>query len=315
MRALQRIPTSDVVHLFQPFLPGAIPWLVGRLRARRPLIVYDWDDLWWNSWEQQLFLEEKTTMPWRKRLAIVQRNWMEKYLPAWSDLVTTCSQPLARRASERGAALVQVVPNGADDRDCFDEGNIRKRFGLRDDAFYLGFAGWTLMHVEWCLELLRRVRGWLPTARLAFCGADPRTLGLSDLLLSEACDFLGVLSPGDCAAFCRAADLLLLPLLDNDINQARFPMKFAEYAASGTPFLCSAVGECLIWADRVPSVRLAPPSEDGWLEAGEACVRAIEASTMNAKDNQNTRCRELLWNEVVGVLEEAYQRGCELRRK
>jgi glycosyltransferase involved in cell wall biosynthesis len=41
----------------------------------------------------------------------------------------------------------------------------------------------------------------------------------------------------------KSATLLLIPLLDTDRDNARFPHKIAEYCASGTPFVTTATGE------------------------------------------------------------------------
>lgn len=47
-------------------------------------------------------------------------------------------------------------------------------------------------------------------------------------------------------SYYKNADLLLVPLRNNDQDRARYPQKIAEYAASGRPIISNAVGQIAI---------------------------------------------------------------------
>ncbi len=304
IRSLQRLPEADICHLFQPFLPGFISWWKARFRRPKPVLIYDWDDIWWNDWEQHLY-RTRAIGGMMKRLGVRIRNRLEQRFPALADGVTVVSRELAKMAADRGAKRVHLVPVGASRPPVYDKSQARNRLKLSQTQFLLGFAGWTLTSVHWCVALLERVRTFLPNSSIAFCGANPSSLGFQKQMEDGSIHYLGILSKADCEMFCQAVDVLLLPLQDIDVHRCGFAGKFGEYAASGTPVLCSAVGECARVIPGFAQIVPAPPTLEGWLEAGEKMVREV-ISGQRERVRGNIDLGEMDWATIGYNLEIFY---------
>ena len=266
-RLVQKIERADVYHLFQPNENSALLWLaLQKLRANEgALFAWDWDDLWCGG---LLTPETVPNMPrWRYRLI----DRFEHTLPRRAELVTTCSDYLARLGPQprHGGCgdpqrLGPAMPP--------DRASLRARLGLRSEAFYLGFIGWTPTEVTWCLDALARLDG---NVRLASCGYDIRQNLGAYPGLTDRVDYLGKLPPDDARQLMNAIDVGLLPLADSHFNRSRLPIKFADYLAAGVPAICGDVGEVGALGRRIRGAILARRRRQvgSWLRAA---VREIQ---------------------------------------
>jgi glycosyltransferase involved in cell wall biosynthesis len=256
-RVLNRYPPCDVAHLFQPFTIAACPWLWVASKQSK-VMLYDWDDLWTDGFFQgrsssfREFWERKTV------------RYLEQLLPQKADHVTTCSRFLADLAYERQAKSVTVIHNGFWPFDISEKSLARNRLGLSPDAQYIGFMGRTCHELPWCFRVFERHLSDYPNIRFAICGFPATQLENLSEAVRKRIDCLGSISPLATRDFAASIDLGLLPLEDNSFNQSRFPIKYAEYMAAGTPILCSDIGDCASVSGELPWVLKAGKTEDDW---------------------------------------------------
>ncbi len=302
--SIARVARADVYHLFQPFANAAWQWRRVR-RARRGdggQFFWDWDDLWAGG----RILPENARGLNRLTLRLIES--LEHRLPALADAVTTCSGFLARLARERGARETAVVLNGLWPELCPPRVESRRALGLREDAFYLTFLGWTPDEVSWCFQALERLLPVLPAARLVCCGYIPEGELRAHPALADRVDVLGDVAPEKAHAVACAADLGLLPLAHTPFNESRLPIKFAGYLAAGLPVACSEIGEIAALGRQLRGVLFAPPHREGWVLSCVDSALAVARNPGAYKPERQALLRLLDWNAIAGQLEEFYLR-------
>ena len=240
-RFLLTYPHCDIVHTFQPFPFSAyLGWYL-KSTGKANYFFYDWDDLWTKG-----YYDKKPIKGLSDKITFLLVRHTERRFPSCAGFVTVCSNYLRELAETAGAHFVSVIHNGFWPFEPIDQKRARTQLGLQPNAVYAGFMGRTTGELSWCIAAIQALHRQAPDHdfRLALCGMMPDFLDeLSDDAKSQI-DYLGNLSPLDCRLFAAAIDFGLLPLEDNAFNQSRFPIKFAEYQASGTPVIFSEVGEC-----------------------------------------------------------------------
>jgi glycosyltransferase involved in cell wall biosynthesis len=291
-------PACDVAHLYQPFPSAAWPWQWS-MRGRDGALFYDWDDLWIGG---AIHIQPKSLNERWTRMCV---NNLEQRLPAKSQHVTTCSQFLADLALERGARDVNVIHNGFWPVDIPDKETARRELGLEPGALYVGFMGRTTAELSWCFKALEMNMHRHQKLRFALCGVQKETLrGVCDEVWQRV-DFLGDLPPLKTRDFAAAIDLGLLPLENNPFNQSRFPIKFSEYMAAGTPVLASDVGECAMLSEKFPWVIKAGRTETEWLDAFSQAVNSMSADSLPHVDIKSLEAL-LSWSRISQKLLDVY---------
>ena len=119
-------------------------------------------------------------------------------------------------------------------------------------------------------------------------------------------DYLGQLAPEVTRNFAAALDLGLVPLANNPFNESRFPIKFAEYMAAGTPVLCSAVGECATFFDVFPWALPAGSEKDTWLKSFRETMELAMAGSLPIV-NHHVLAKALSWQHQANLLDGLYQ--------
>ena len=264
--AIQRRPPCDIAHLFQPFPAAALAWKCARARAH----FWDWDDLWTHETGPRPL--RPLRMHWSKPVTA----WMEKTLPKTADHVTAIDHFLADLATAREARKVTLLYNPSPAVPVGEKSEIRRRLGLDPLALYVGFMGFTIAEIEWCLAVVHENAERFPSLRFAVCGPEKDALGTLPAALTGRVDALGRLSQAASREFAASLDLALLPLADTLFNRSRFPVKFSEYLMAGTPVLCSEVGECGRLAPTMPWVFGAGQTRDQWLAAFPIALEAVQ---------------------------------------
>lgn len=290
---------ADIMHVFQPFLTSALPWLV-RGRALARVAVYDWDDLWAGGLLRDI--PASASARWMRR----STSWLERELPRRASHVTVCSPWLAALARERGARDTTQIPNGYWPALHPTKAEARRTLGLRTDVPYFGFMGRTITGAEldWLAASLRVLAS--SNCRLAVCGVPPDLLRPRLGAGREALDILGQLTPEECRGFAAAIDVGLLPLENAPLNQARFPIKFADYLSAGCPVLISRVGPCAAIGRDWPFVLAAEPTAEGWLAAVRHACELAGSSTLPTVNQAVVL--QLAWSCSASRLENLYAR-------
>lgn len=233
-------------------------------------------------------------------------HWYENALPRQADMVTTCSHFLADLASQRHAKHTQVIHNGFWPSKMSDKKAARGILGLDHEALYAGFMGRTTNELAWCFEAMARNLHQYPNLRFALCGAAPSSLdGLSEEVLQRT-DYLGQLTPLQTRDFAAALDLGLLPLENNAFNRSRFPIKYAEYMAAGTPILCSGVGECSHLSTHFPWVIEAGTTKEEWLASFQRTMPLLLSGKVATVDEEVV-ADKFSWLNISCQLLESYR--------
>ena len=299
-RWLGSYPSCDVAHLFQPFPSGFSAW--AKCRAKRKF--YDWDDLWIGG------LLHGPPTSWKERWIRLTTGALERKLPACADHVTTCSRFLADLALQRGGQEASVIHNGIWPFPLRKKSDARKVLGLDAEALYVGFMGKTCDELSWCFDAVAANLESVPRLRLALCGMTSELLEKAASNVRLRIDYLGYLSPETTRDFAAALDMGLLPLADNPFNQSRFPIKYEEYMAAGTPVLCSDVGECAQFSDILKCVLSAGTNKEEWLASFKKAIEDALGGFLPRVDHLEVN-ETLSWKKHALILQHTYQRALD----
>ena len=229
----------DILHAFTVAQPQiGIPALLAKWVRKKPLIV-DWDDLWGGG-----FGEEHAQIVGKVFF------FFERFVPQYADKITYVSDYLGTELKKLGLIDKSVkVPNGIDRSDIriIPRDRAIKKLNLETDTKYIVSVGNTYFPqgLKVLFEAINSISEKRHDVRLIMVGY----LDIHDSLrpLLSSIRHL-VITPGfvpyeTMRLYLSAADVLVLPMADNLIEKARFPVRLAEYLASGTPVVSNAVGE------------------------------------------------------------------------
>ena len=111
---------------------------------------------------------------------------------------------------------------------------------------------------------------------------------------------VGEKSPAEVPHYLAASDALLLPMDDDPIEKARFPIRFGDYLASGVPVVSNAVGEIKRIMETHDCGYTASVGDAGAF--GRAIVTALTDAAGRRRKHENARrliAEELNWPTVA----------------
>jgi len=295
-RIFKKYPACDVSHVFQPHLSALLPWRLHRRKAK--LNVYDWDDLWTDG------LMKKGTS-FLGRWSYNQIKSIERIAPKLAQLTTVCSRFLEEKSITNGAVKTSIIYNGFWPAPLNTREESRRKMQFEEGVLYIGFMGRTVDEIKWCFALLESAIASFPTVRMALCGMPAEVLSDIAEPLRSRIDYKGIMPPIETRDFANAIDMGLLPLEDNLFNQSRFPIKFAEYLAVGTPVSCTNVGECANIAKEYPFVKISGTAVSDWVESTKQMLQQIIDNQLIPVDKQKIE-EKLSWVNITKGLEEEY---------
>lgn len=228
----------DVVHAFTMAQPQiAIPAILRRVLGRTPLVV-DWDDLWGGGFA------EAHAFPVRRVLSASERLSLR-----FADWVTVVSQSLYERSLRYGVpeAHISVVPNGCDVNSFPLRAREQARAVLGFDAegpLVVSVGNTYTSSLDKLLGAFEHVLQRRTEARLVFVGTTiPTEVATSHTMAMHSIISTGPLPFEEAVHYMCAADVLALPMANDPIEIARFPIRFVDYLTSGRPIVSNAVGE------------------------------------------------------------------------
>jgi glycosyltransferase involved in cell wall biosynthesis len=307
---LARLPFGlrgwDLIHAFEHRPNVSFPAWLGHLRGT-PLIS-DWSD-WWTR-------GGITTS--RRRWGWIDRGeavLLEEGMKRVSDSVTVVSQALWNRARSIGIPedRLSLIPSGCDHEriPLLDKRDCRRHLHLPMDNPVLCFSGFAFWDYSFLLEAFSRVLQIHPTAILMVVGLD-KDGALESITrmclgpLSSQVRMLGRVDPSEISVPLGAADVHLLPLPDNPVNRARWPIKFGDYLCSGRPLVVSRVGDTIGWLEKAEAGLVCDPSPEGM---AEAILQLLADPLRTEKMGRNARILaegELSWSHQGDRLEAHY---------
>jgi len=300
----------DVLHTFAfPLHPMAVPTLAARYLRPGLKLVLDHDDLWKGGFANQ------HPGPYQRVV-----GWFNDNMPAMARQCTAASAMLmdSFRAAGVPEERIHYIPNCPTmARSPLTKAEARAATGLPADAPIALSMGHTYTEsLFMLLDAYERARQAVPGLKLAFLGKmhipDSFEERLKPYLERAGGDIirLGEKPPTDVPAYLAAADALLLPMDDDPIEKARFPIRFGDYLTSGTPIVSNAVGEIERFLTEHDCGYVAPVSDA--TAFGDRIAEALtdqsrrEAIQANAARLVET---ELNWDAVALKLEKIYEKA------
>jgi glycosyltransferase involved in cell wall biosynthesis len=216
--------------------------------------------------------------------------------------------------------LVDVTDVSPDEAEAGDGGRVRQPA----PEGYVAFAG-SLDHPEVhdLLTAFAAVASEFPQVRLQLIGAAKREASLAalqarigELHLEGRVDFPGALPREQLFARLRGARVLALPRPAGAFSQAGLPTKVAEYLASGTPAVLTAVGDLPLYLRDGVDAYLAPPGDpqafaarlrDALADPGAAPVGRQGRQTAAEKFDPAEHGRRIM--AFIGILRRAAHAG------
>jgi len=182
--------------------------------------------------------------------------WFEDRLPSWVHGVTVNTSFLQARVRSLTPEKQRVVlvPNAVSAERFRMPGAeaiaaLQRQYQLkgRPVAVYVGSMNLANHPVDLLLKSFARVVEEVPQAVLMLVGGGADLAALQnrvvELGIEQNTRFVGRVPPGDVPAYYAAADISVDPVLDDDIAQARSPLKLYESLAVGTPVVTGDVGD------------------------------------------------------------------------
>jgi glycosyltransferase involved in cell wall biosynthesis len=218
-------------------------------RRNRVPVVFDLKD-WFPDSAAAYYRNRITRRVVRDAVWFVTRYNLDR-----SDRITTVSPSLVSRLRSLGYEA-HLITNGVD-TDRFvpmDGGPMRRRLGIRDGEFVIGFEGsverWYAL--DRVISALPELLVHRPSTRLLIVGGSLFT-GYVEELKQKAEDlgvlghiiFTGPVRYHDLPGYIAPMDLCLIPLAPPGWVDIALPNKFFEYSACGKPILSSPIPDVM----------------------------------------------------------------------
>jgi glycosyltransferase involved in cell wall biosynthesis len=229
----------DILHAFTVAQPQiGIPAILSKLIRRKPLLV-DWDDLWGGGFADV-------------HGGLVSRilGYFEINVPKYADRITYVSEYLGKRIQQLGYANKSVkILNGAntDEIKLINRVEALNKLKLDGSYKYIVSVGNTYFEngLKFMFKTIHRLETNKLKVKLIMVGVTdilPVVRKLyeavkNNIIITGPVDFTQVLN------YYSISDMLILPMENNSIENARFPIRLGEYLACGKPILSNATGE------------------------------------------------------------------------
>jgi glycosyltransferase involved in cell wall biosynthesis len=245
------LSTCDVVHVYRLF-DGNAYTVLGRLARSGTPLVWDNDD--------DFAALPKESANYRHAGGVTAHHafTLQIKVASMARVVTTPSEGLAERFRGAGVRRVQVVPNALP--------HHAVRPTIEHEGIVIGWIAATEHRAE-----VPRVPFVDALSRLLEARLDVRVecIGVDLGLRSERYRYDKAWPFDELPVRIGGFDIGIAPLADIAFNRSRSDIKVKEYAASGVPWLASAVGP-YVGLGESEGGRLVP--DDGWFEALDRLV-------------------------------------------
>ena len=300
----------DVLHTFAfPLHPMAVPTLAAHYLRPGLKLVLDHDDLWKGGFANQ------HPGPYQRLV-----GWFNDNLPRMARECTAASSMLMDSFRDAGVpdSRIHYIPNCPTmARSPLSRDEARAATGLPvGSPLALSMGHTYTQSLFLLLDAYERARAVVPGLKLAFLGKmhipDSFEERLKPYLARANGDILrlGEKAPGDVPAYLAAADALLLPMDDDPIEKARFPIRFGDYLSSGVPIVSNAVGEIERFLTEHDCGYVAPVTDAAAF--GDRIAEALTGTARRGVIQANARRlieTELNWDAVAAKLEGIYEKA------
>jgi len=294
----------DVLHAFTVAQPqiGIPAWVAKKIRGKK--VIVDWDDLWGGGFGDEHPFPIKQVL-----------SFFERKIPLVADRITVASEFLFSRTVDLGIdpKIITKIPNGANIEEIspLDRAESRKALNLQNERNLVVSVGRTYTaSLHLLLAAHEEVLKEAPDTKLVMVGVDD----LPDQLKKKYEHIMNhILCAGprpfdEVPVYMASADVLVLPMADNPIEKARFPMRFGDYLCSGRPIVSNAVGEVKSYLEDYNCGLTSSPADASQL--ANNILRVLKDGD-DSKSEMGMRARRvalevLSWEEIVDNVDKIY---------
>ena len=235
---------ADVYHVGKPHPQNSFAGLlVARVLDKRRLFL-DCDDF-----EASI---NRFNSTWQQR----GMAWLEDHLPRLVDGLTVHTRFLERKFQTLGVPRERILrlPTGIDRKRFQDVSpasvmNWRERLGLHNQRVvaYIGTMALVSHSVDLLLKAFARLYPRVQDVILLFVGGGPDLSLLKNLAcqlgIADRCRFIGRVRADEVPVLLSLANVSVDPVYDDEVAQARWPVKIMESLALGVPIVTGDVGD------------------------------------------------------------------------
>lgn len=294
----------DILHAFTVAQPQiGIPALLAKWVRKKPLVV-DWDDLWGGGFG----LEHPS---------VVGKvfYFFERFVPKYADRITYVSEFLGGEIKKLGLMNNAVkISNGAniDEVKVIEKGKAIKQLGLDPSYKHIVSVGNTYFAggLRVLFQAVEQIMSKDTAVRLLMVGytdilPDVRSLYekiKTDIVLTGTVPFSKVL------LYMSAADVLVLPMEDNPIENARFPIRFGDYLAAGKPIVSNACGEVKNILETYVCGLISKPNDDRAFANNMSKIFSNNTlASVLSKSARRIAVHKMSWTKLVKKLNGIYK--------
>lgn len=236
----------DIMHAFTVAQPqvGIPVWIAKKIRRKK--VIVDWEDLWGGGFADYHHFPVKQVL-----------TLFETRIPFVADRITLVSQFLWNRAVESGLDPKKMckIPNGSNIEQIkpLDRKEVRRLLNFKLDMKIILTIGHTYLNsLDLLFKAFRVVLERNSKAMLVMVGRVeiPKKFQNAYQQIANRVLLTGIKPFRELPFYLSAADVLVLPMDDDPIEKARFPMRFGDYLAAGRPIVSNAVGEIKYYMDK-----------------------------------------------------------------
>lgn len=223
----------DIIHAFAVADPRtSFPFLIMSIFKKKKQLFVDWDDFYSEDGLCRLRPHPLIMVP--------LMNYLEKNIPKYAGNITVVSSFIKDKAKEYKLDNdnISQIPNGCA-IDCLKPLNkreCRKIVNLEDNKSVFVYMGRVHHSFKKLYDSFMKLE---PENIILLCIGEFN--GYYDK--KENIVFTGYINYEKLPYYLGAADILLLPMENNSIEKARWPIRFGDYLSSGRPVVSTRVGE------------------------------------------------------------------------
>lgn len=230
----------DVLYAFTIAQPQiAWPAYFSKKILKKKLII-DWDDLWGGGFGKL-----------HNNIIDYILGFHERYFIQFADKITFTSNYLKKKIDQKiSNKILKKIPNGCYPNNYKILNTIKARRILKIDKNKKIFMLIGNTYTEGLITTLKAFNNIIKTGKnknlyMYFVGIKKLDKEFSEYLkpIEKRIVFVGNVPFNKISTFMSAANTLVLPMGNNPIEKARFPIRFADYLCSTKPMVSNAVGE------------------------------------------------------------------------
>ena len=272
----------DLLYSFAVALPqiGIPAWVGKKIRGKK--LIIDWDDLWGGGFAVT-------------HGEIVEKvlTWCERNFIKVADKVTYVSDYLGKEIERIDPEIVKVkIENGANSEQIkvLDKIDARKKLSFsRDDILAVSIGNTYTASFGLMLQAFLEAKKEIKKLRLILVGKVVVKDEFKKIFesLGKSVTIIGSKPYFEMPCYMAIADVLLLPMDDDPIEWARFPMRLGDYLCAGRPIVSNAVGEAKYYLEKYNAGLTSPPASTK--EFGDNILRVLRDKKLADKLSQNAR--------------------------